>query len=308
MASTVVSVPKYRHHKGSGQAFVQLQGRRYYLGKWNSPQSKDRYARFVAELAVRPATIPAANPATPEPQLTVMELCAAYLDFAQGYYIKDGRLTHQMGTVRRAIRLVKELYGHAPATEFGPLALRAVQEHMVKNPGIRPDTGKPRCYSRSTINSTCGAIKRMFRWAASHELIPVAVHQALATVPGLKKGCTAAREGKAIRPVADEVVDATLPHLPVVVADMVRFQRLTGSRPGEVCQLRPMDVDRSGEVWQYRPESHKTQHHDRSDFQGLVDLTSGSGGHRKRKSSLKPYSQGICGAMCSADNRSGRPS
>ena len=29
------------------------------------------------------------------------------------------------------------------------------------------------------------------------------------------------------------VVDATLPHLPAVVADMVRFQRLTGARPSE---------------------------------------------------------------------------
>ena len=59
------------------------------------------------------------------------------------------------------------------------------------------------------------------------------------------------------------MVDATLPYLPVVVADMVRFQRLTGARPGEVCQLRPCDVERGGEVWQYRPESHKTQHHGR---------------------------------------------
>ncbi|HVX16251.1 MAG TPA: site-specific integrase [Pirellulales bacterium] len=42
---------------------------------------------------------------------------------------------------------------------------------------------------------------------------------------------------------------------------MVRFQRLTGARPGEVCSLRPCDVDRSGEVWVHRPASHKTQHH-----------------------------------------------
>ena len=61
----------------------------------------------------------------------------------------------------------------------------------------------------------------------------------------------------------DDVVDATLPYLPPVVADMVRFERLTGCRPGEVCTIRPCDVERSGEVWQYRPESHKTEHHGR---------------------------------------------
>lgn len=61
----------------------------------------------------------------------------------------------------------------------------------------------------------------------------------------------------------DAVIDATLPHLPQVVADMVRLQRLTGCRPAEVCILRPIDVEVSGDVWVYRPKSHKTEHHGR---------------------------------------------
>ena len=44
MSATTVSVPKYRHHKGSGQAFVQVKGHRHYLGKWDSPKSKEAYA------------------------------------------------------------------------------------------------------------------------------------------------------------------------------------------------------------------------------------------------------------------------
>jgi integrase len=63
--------------------------------------------------------------------------------------------------------------------------------------------------------------------------------------------------------VSDDVVAATLPHLPPVVADMVRLQRLLGCRPGEICQLRPCDLDRSGEIWLYRPRTHKTEHHGR---------------------------------------------
>jgi len=51
--------------------------------------------------------------------------------------------------------------------------------------------------------------------------------------------------------------------MPEIVADMVRLQRLTGARPGEVCVLRPRDLDRTGDVWIYRPEGHKTEHHDR---------------------------------------------
>lgn len=44
---------------------------------------------------------------------------------------------------------------------------------------------------------------------------------------------------------------------------MVRFQRLTGCRLGKVCSLRPGDIDTSGDVWSYRPETHKNEHHER---------------------------------------------
>jgi integrase len=64
-------------------------------------------------------------------------------------------------------------------------------------------------------------------------------------------------------PVDDTTVNATLDRLPPIVGDMVRLQRLTGCRPEEVCLLRPCDVDMSGEVWTYRPESHKTMHRGR---------------------------------------------
>ena len=92
------SVPKYRHHKGTGQAFVQIRSRRHYLGLYGSPKSKERYARFVAELAATPT----ASPAPPQSwaDTTVVELTAAYLDFAQCYYIKYGKPTDHIGTVR----------------------------------------------------------------------------------------------------------------------------------------------------------------------------------------------------------------
>lgn len=30
-------------------------------------------------------------------------------------------------------------------------------------------------------------------------------------------------------------------------------------RPGELCQMRPGDIDRVGDVWTYRPKTHKNQ-------------------------------------------------
>jgi integrase len=41
---------------------------------------------------------------------------------------------------------------------------------------------------------------------------------------------------------------------------MIRLQRLTGARPGEVCILRACDIDMTGDVWLYRPHQHKTKH------------------------------------------------
>ena len=251
MSATTVSVPKYRHHKGSGQAFVQVNGRRHYLGKWDSPTSKERYAAFIAELAVRPAALPPTATQS-DAQITITELCAAYWDFAQGYYVKNGKPTGWLNHIRLMLRKVRETYGLTPAADFGPLKLKAIRQTLI-------DAG----HSRSYINKLVPIIPRMFKWAVVEEIVPGTVYHALRAVEGLRKGRTDAHETKPVLPVEDAVIETTLPFLPAVVADMVRFQRSTGARPGEVCQLRPCDVDRSSEVWQYRPASHKTEHHGR---------------------------------------------
>jgi integrase len=130
------------------------------------------------------------------------------------------------------------------------LGLKAVRNVMVEAGLARP-----------TINQHVGRICRMFKWLSAEQLVPVSVYQALVVVDGLRKGRTQARETAPITPVEDPIVDATLPFLPEVVADMVRFQRYTGCRPAEVCLIRPCDVDRSSDVWAYVPESHKTEHY-----------------------------------------------
>ena len=42
---------------------------------------------------------------------------------------------------------------------------------------------------------------------------------------------------------------------------MIRLQLESAMRPGEVCQMRSDDVDRTGAIWKYTPQSHKTEHH-----------------------------------------------
>jgi integrase len=82
-----------------------------------------------------------------------------------------------------------------------------------------------------------------------------------AGVDNLKAGRTKAREYKDVEPVDNETVDKTLPFLPPIVADMVRVQRYCGMRPQDIRHIRACDIDRTGDVWVYRPYTHKTEHH-----------------------------------------------
>jgi integrase len=79
-------------------------------------------------------------------------------------------------------------------------------------------------------------------------------------VKGLKKGRSTAKEPRAVKPVADDAVDAVLLLVSPPIRAMIEFQRLTGARSGEVCVMRPCDIDRSGDVWVYRPMRHKNEH------------------------------------------------
>ncbi|WP_417847300.1 hypothetical protein [Thalassoglobus sp.] len=54
----------------------------------------------------------------------------------------------------------------------------------------------------------------------------------------MKFGRTEARETEPVKPVADEHVDAVLPHVAPQDAAMVQLQPLTGMRPREVVMLR----------------------------------------------------------------------
>jgi len=242
-------VPAYCLHRASGQAVVTLNGRDIYLGPHGSPTSHAEYDRLIGEWLAAGRQLPAVNK---NADLNLDEVIIAYWRYAEQYYRKDGQPTSEVQNIRLALRPVAELYGHTAARDFGPLALKAIQQRF-----IRDDI------CRNQINQRIGKIKRFFRWAVSEQLIPPSVMQSLSCVSGLRAGRTEARETEPVGPVDDTAITATLMHLPPVVADMVRLQLATGMRPGEIRALRPCDVDTDGEVWVYRPASHKTQHHGR---------------------------------------------
>lgn len=243
-------MPSYRLHKATGRAVVTIGGKDVYLGQYGTVESRLRYSNVVAEFTVT-GRVP--DPGPPEPaETTVSDVIAAYWLHAEGYYLKHGKPTAELHAVKTVLRPVRSLFGDEPATAFGPVKLKEIRRRWIK-------AG----HTRGTINRNAQRIVRVFRWAASEELIPASVPQALATVPGLRRGRTEAKESQPVRPVDLGTVERTIAHLCPVVADMVRVQLLTGARPGEVCAMKPGNIDRTGDVWEYRPPGHKMEHHDR---------------------------------------------
>lgn len=240
-------VPAYRIHRAKGLGYVRLNKRMVYLGAANSPESFERYRRILGEwLATGRA--PRRGSSDPPSKLTVSEVVDEYLEWARQYYLDaDGSPSQGLAPVEAAAKTLKTLYGPTPAAEFGPIAFKAVRHAMI---------GQGLC--RNVINQRATCVKRIFRWAVGEQRLPPTVLQALSAVEPLRVGRTAARETAPVRPVPDEHVNAVLPFLPPTLRAMVRLQRLTGMRSGELCVLRTCDVDASKEVWVYRPRSHKT--------------------------------------------------
>lgn len=250
MPKLTQSLPKYRKHRSSGQAIVTLSGRDYYLGPHGSKASKQEYDRLIAEWLAAGRRRPDAPKDSP---VTVMEVINHFWRHARVYYVKQAKPTSEQLIYRGILKDLKQLYGRQLAEDFGPLALKALRQVWI-------DRG----HSRETINKNVRRVVHIFRWATSEEIIPPAIHQALKTVQGLAAGRSKAKESDGVKPVDVSIVEATIPHLSSIVADMVRLQLLTGMRPQEVCKLRPCDVTRDGEVWEYTVPMHKTEHRGKS--------------------------------------------
>ena len=254
------TVPSYSHHTPTNQAYVRfLDGanrrKTVYLGEYGSVESHKEYARVLSELVAQPPSV--LPPPDPSQRITegwaavsVNEVLLAFWRHAEHHYRRaDGSQTNELAQYRQTFRLVREMYGTTEAGDFGPRALKTLRQKMI-------DVG----WTRKLVNQRVGRVKRVFKWAAAEELIPVTVFQALSALTGLQAGRTEARDTEPVEPVAEEHVRATVPFLQPAVRAMAQVQLLTGMRPGEVCQLRPCDIDTSESVWLFRPLQHKTRH------------------------------------------------
>jgi integrase len=242
------TVPTYSKHKASGQARVRIGGKDIYLGPYNSKESRLEYDRIRAELETGETA--ALSTTSIAHDLTVAEVVKQFWNHAKRHYRdSEGQPTSEIKWIASSIKLLVELYGHTTATKFGPLALKAIRAKWVKE-GI----------CRKSVNGRVNRVRRLFKWAASEELIPFATYEALTTVEGLEAGRTDAKEKAPVEPVLNLHVITVLPHLFPVLRSMVMIQRLTGMRPGELVRMKVGEVNRSVLPWVYSPRKHKTSY------------------------------------------------
>jgi hypothetical protein len=253
-ATRPAKVPSYRLHKKSGQGIVTLRdgiGNRhdFLLGVHGTRESRIEYARVIAEWEAANRTIPLDSPTA---DLTVHELLVRFLKFADRHYrYPDGQPTTEIVAYEYAFKFLTPMYGDTRAVKFGPLALKAVRQEMI---------AADLC--RNLVNRLTNRIRRMFKWAASEELVPANIIEGLRCVQGLQRGRCDARESEPVKPVPDAFVEAIRTFVSRSVWAMIELQRLTVMRPGEVVQMRATDIEMSGSAWLYRPPNHKMSYRD----------------------------------------------
>lgn len=251
MGRKAAPVPSYlKHTKGNARCIIN--GVTYYLGPFGSPESRLRYDTLIAEYLASGRS-PTFGQSRHQRVYAIADLIVGYMAFCKEHYpVGAGSETE---STKYALRPLARLYRDLPAHEFGPLQFKTVRDEWLQpnKKGVRP--------SRGYINAQMKRIVRMFRWAAEEMLVSADVHATLKLIRPLQQGRTAAPEAKPVIAVDPKIVEATLPHCPPIIADMIRLQLATGARPGELCRLKPGDIDRSADVWVARLDRHKTAHH-----------------------------------------------
>ena len=277
------ALPRPTVHKRTGSARLRLGGKEYWLGPAGTREADELYARHLAawvasgctsaELEPEPVAAPT-PPAEPEQLvdqapsgppasgMTVGSLTLRYVASVKGNKTPEELRGCSKWWNARIVANALETRRAVPLHRFGPKMLKDVQAELAARPRQQKKDGEPVMRTRYMVNRTVKEIVAMFAWSVSEELVPADQLVALRCVKSLRAGESLARESEPVLPVADADLEAILPHLPAVMADLVRFARLTAVRPSEACRLRLADVEsvEGMPVARWTLRKHKTAH------------------------------------------------
>ena len=242
----MIRIPKLRRQKCKNRpdrAFVELKGKRHFLGRWDAPETQEAYARLILRLSNGQPALDRSGGGS----VTVVELCADFLEYRQRIGCTE------LDYLTTAVRRLTRLHGHTAVDEFTPSCLRMVRDKAVKE-GL----------SRSGCNRLAKTVRRIFKYGVGHELVHPNTLEALRCVESLRAGHSEAPDLAPVQAIPKKDIEQTLTYLPPTLQAMVRLQLLTAARPGEICQLRGADIDRTEDIWTVSLKHHKTAHHGQS--------------------------------------------
>jgi hypothetical protein len=111
--------PKYALHT-SGQARVRINGKDFYLNEYNSKDSLEAYERLLAKYFLGSLDVD-------RDSLQISRLSIMYVEYARGYYRKDGVQTSDVHAIQMALRPLVKMFGReknprlrSSETEDGP--------------------------------------------------------------------------------------------------------------------------------------------------------------------------------------------
>jgi len=239
--------PAYQFHY-SGQARVSFCGEDYYLGKHGTPKSYARYYALLSEYAANGMQPPTKSLTRPE---NVTEVSIRIRDITADFRHRVlPRYEHDNGQhnrLKNLCALLDDKHGDESPDDFGPRKLEALRDGFVAD-------GNCRKYA----NYRTRLVVRIIQHGVSRELVKPDRIAALEALESLRPGQV--REGVPRTGVALDDIAKTLPHLSEVLQAMVRLQLATAMRPSEMFHMTPGMIDRSKEVWFFRPTKHKTAH------------------------------------------------
>lgn len=236
-------MPKTTHElitcKTQNFCFVKIDGRIIYCGRPGEPETMFKYHQIMLDFY---------SGKLPKQQPTVAELCASYTLFCEDHY--DG--STQQGVSQAALKRLLE-FVDVGLYDLPPRTFKAWIHWLEDQRSER--TGKR--LSRKTIKEYSACIRRMVRWAVSEELVEHDMLARIETVQLPGRGRSKARESRDVQSVSKEHIDAVQKHVSRQVWSMISLQLLTAARPGEIVSLRPMDIDRTGDIWTCDVVDHK---------------------------------------------------
>lgn len=259
MGRKVKFPPSVLAHKPSGRDRVRWAGKEYWLGPSGSDESRREYARLVKLFAEQPDAAPAPKPPDAA-RITVNEAVAIWDE--------KGSAAHsakEVKSYRRALLVVCRVAGRDKLADFGRASLKAVQEAMMSGSWMKDKErarlerlGRPADWCAAVVNRQIVRVRTVWRWLADEGIASEESVGKLCLLKGVKKTDRRARHRPKVRPATQADLDAVSALIRSSgVRALLAAQWWTAARSGELRGMRAGDLDTSGEVWLYRPRSHK---------------------------------------------------